>query len=784
MNENICPQCKRQLTGSQKFCPFCGADLRGESASPPQVAPPSPARPQPTLSQPPQVRLRSVPAGRQPGFRWFDRRVFAGLLSLVLLPVVIILLGLLLLPRLRATPVTLSCEDINPAEFTPTRLERGLTGELENDTIFAQGDEYIIQGTLTVPANRRLLIQPGVLVEFEADAALEIRGSVYVCGTDREPVTFTGVDAEPGSWQGVKFIDAKNDSALSHLLIQFADRAGVWLEDSTPTLQNIKIANSSGFPISSDGSKMPTLLDHVEFERNGFDGIEIRGGSLANRQQIEWPAQGVVYIVSGPVVVGENTALKIGADAVVKFWFSGGRVPGLEIRGLLQADQVIFTSVYDDGDEVGGATFVEARDPEAGDWAGLWFRESSSQSQLSQVEVRYAGAGQAAVAMQASSPELVDVVIRNSAWYPLSADALAFPELSSITLVDNDPGDAMEVVGNLTLNGRQQYRWSRLGDEEEIVRVVRANLTIAPETTLIVDPGVTVKFETAGGLTVDGTLQANGGLTEDEQIVFTSLRDDEYGGQTDINSGPQDERQWQGITFRQSDSSSHLERVLIRFGSVHLQSAAPRLYEIVIRDSSQAALNGTPDASPDLRGVVMQDNAINGLGIYGGRVTGEVRWAYLGESDEQIIRVLLGNLTVESEAVLQIQPGIIIKLAPDVLILVQGDVVAVGSDEANIVLTSLQDDVGGDTNQAIMEARAGDWRGVEIRDGARLTLNNVALHFAETALWLKGIPELNVSGVLWLADGEQAVRCEQPLELPPGIVTNNNVLDAVDCGGS
>lgn len=85
--------------------------------------------------------------------------------------------------------------------------------------------------------------------------------------------------------------------------------------------------------------------------------------------------------------------------------------------------------------------------------------------------------------------------------------------------------------------------------------------------TLTIDPGVVVKFGSANGLRVDGTVEAQG--TSEDPIIFTSLADDEAGGDTndDASATMPDDRQWMHLEFG-TGSRGELDYTTIRYGGM------------------------------------------------------------------------------------------------------------------------------------------------------------------------------------------------------------------------
>jgi parallel beta-helix repeat protein len=95
---------------------------------------------------------------------------------------------------------------------------------------------------------------------------------------------------------------------------------------------------------------------------------------------------------------------------------------------------------------------------------------------------------------------------------------------------------------------------------------VLGNLTVSEEVTLKLEPGVVMKFVTCARLLVKGYLVANG--TSDAHIVFTSINDDFYGGDTngDGNATVPTKNDWGNICFIGSGGGSILDHVIVEYG--------------------------------------------------------------------------------------------------------------------------------------------------------------------------------------------------------------------------
>ncbi|MGE5295210.1 MAG: right-handed parallel beta-helix repeat-containing protein, partial [Solirubrobacterales bacterium] len=82
---------------------------------------------------------------------------------------------------------------------------------------------YIVAGDITVPKNKTLTIEPGVVVKFAGHFGLTVgyRATLKAVGTADDPIVFTAIDTDEG-WFGIRFINSASDDQLQYCTLEYA----------------------------------------------------------------------------------------------------------------------------------------------------------------------------------------------------------------------------------------------------------------------------------------------------------------------------------------------------------------------------------------------------------------------------------------------------------------------------------------------------------------------------------------------------------------------------------
>jgi hypothetical protein len=536
-----------------------------------------------------------------------------------------------------------------------------------------------------------------------------------------------------------------------------------------------------------------------------------------------WPA-GVVQRITGTVTVPAGATLMIEPGAIIKFT-AGTR---LDVSGTLNAlgtlsSPIVFTSINDDS--VGGDTNGNgaATTPKAGDWSQIFFRSPDAAGALQFAEIRFAGgSGADAVRIDGGPLQISDlkisdvggtglyvgiaqaiglnldrVAIRNTGRDGLKiATGSASVNVTDLT-VNNVKGTAVVVQDagkwtsvNTTLTGTGitaiNFTGGTITDKrtwgDDAVYLLTGTPTVGGGGELTIPAGRIIKCDGAR-LDVSGTLNVAG--TAASPVIFTSLKDDSVGGDTNGNGSanapaPGDWDRiyvWAGgntgvvnMTFGQilyagrisgtsGDSSIsagggtlNISDSVIRNGfgeGIWLAGGKGTFQNNTISDVARYGLRIDTSSPVTIVGnqisnakwgpirinassvSLLSGNTSTGSGlansiyVFGGTIADARLW-------HENLNYYIASVTISASGSLDISPGRVIKMLPGAKLDVTGKLTAIGTAQQPIIFTSEKDDsVGGDVNgdAAASAPAAGDWDRI-YADGGSVSVEYVQILYA------------------------------------------------------
>jgi len=369
-------------------------------------------------------------------------------------------------------------------------------------------------------------------------------------------------------------------------------------------------------------------------------------------------------------------------------------------------------------------------------------------------------------AFQSSNPKISNTAIINTQYTPIAMSVSANPSLTGITFT-NTVWTALGIIGeNLGHNGEIAQR--NVAGYSNITYILLEDLTINSGTYVTVDSGVVIKSNGAG-IFVSGGFKARG-------AIFTSIKDDNYGHPNDSNGdgnqtsaapgdwktirfqGTSDDAfclidsctvkfggadaydplnnwaSWGGVTF--TDANARLLHSLItdsyNFGVRCEGGAVPVVDGVEFRNCRRDPIAMSLKSNPGFTNITFTSNGSKGIRILEGTLSSNATLAKRDVAGIINIAYIVDQLTISSNAVLTIDPGVVIKFpihyyyCNDNGIVVQGSLIARATSGQKIIFTSLQDDSnGGDTNNDGNNSspQRGDWWSIEFDNSAADSLN-------------------------------------------------------------
>jgi len=286
--------------------------------------------------------------------------------------------------------------------------------------------------------------------------------------------------------------------------------------------------------------------------------------------------------------------------------------------------------------------------------------------------------------------------------------------LTFLTAATSSSNDA-----NLNVNHCGTFVASETWSASANVHIVTCDIVVPLGMTLTIEAGAIVKFNVNTRVIIQGALNAQG--TAVNQIVFTSIHDDEHGGDTDGDGSatPPAKYNWGWIEFADSsnDSASFVQHCLIRYGGA--DDHYGRFYQGAI------TLN---NASPTVQSCTFQHNHINGIEIPGGTKQASATQNVETWHNTDVVYVLTGDLVIANGMKLLIKPGVTVKSKLNTHFNIQGALEARGTTTQLVTFTSFQDDDhGGDTDADGTDTppQPNDWGWIEFADSSDDAASNI-----------------------------------------------------------
>lgn len=285
-----------------------------------------------------------------------------------------------------------------------------------------------------------------------------------------------------------------------------------------------------------------------------------------------WSRSNSPYVVVNDVYIRQGGRLTI--EAGTKIRFNSRR--SIVIEGLLRAngspgDSIIFTANSD-----------QASKPF---WGNIKFIDPDHSSSMSYCRIEYGGSnGAAAIQITGKNFSLPDI-------YALSAR--------------NNRYNGIELPGG-------DYNFDITIPSTGIPFILKESIVVAKGRDLVLQPGAILKLSSDCNITMNGTLISEGTLAN--EIIITSLSDDEYGGDADGNkSSSGSQNPWGGLFLSRysNDEESKIKFTTFRFGGrssftqnsmIYFESCSPMMEYSTIEYAAYQGLFCHKGSSPDLGG--------------------------------------------------------------------------------------------------------------------------------------------------------------------------------------
>lgn len=293
--------------------------------------------------------------------------------------------------------------------------DRVLTNDPDKDV------DYIITCVMKINGTD-IKIEPGVVIEFEENAGIEIDGfnaskaSLSAVGTNDKPIIFRGVKKEAGYWSGIFFNSNSANNKLTHARVEDAggtrfnsngDLGAVHVyANGKLTMENTHVTNSKSYGLNAvygnaditlnnnkfTGNNAPAIIAPPylnamnatnDYKGNTSDFVEVRPYTYDIKTNSTWHKINVSYRVNTGTVkhlrvqalltIQPGVNVEWGSEMELFIYEDGG---GLKAVGT-SSEPIIFTG--------------QTKNPKS--WKGISVYSKHSANEIAHMEIHHSGLG-------------------------------------------------------------------------------------------------------------------------------------------------------------------------------------------------------------------------------------------------------------------------------------------------------------------------------------------------------------------------------------------------------
>jgi RHS repeat-associated protein len=478
-------------------------------------------------------------------------------------------------------------------------------GDITTDTVWKPANNpYVLTCNIKVSAGATLTVEPGVIAKGQYLSGLEISGRLIAVGTAEQPIVFTSIHDDayggdtngngnatvptPGStsnWWGVTIKAGGTLNSLSHAVIGYSIYGLRFLGIGSGT--DVTLTNNhfvghyySGVTmVLQDASGQITLSGNTAVD-NSTNGVSL-SGTVGGALDLDWRAEkNVPIVLTTELNVNPSGTLRFSPNTVLK----GQYLSSLNVSGKLIADgtadqPIILTTIQDDsyGSDTNGDGNATVPIPQSSsNWYGISIKAGGTLSSMSHAVVGYSYYG--IRFMEVGSSTDITLSHIHFVGHQNAAVTMHLKDASGQITMRNNTATANGINGlkmDGTVSGPLRLNWQE--QEKFPVYLDIDSLTVTSLGTLHLSPNTIIKGRYLHRLLVNGSLIANG--TAQQPIIFTSINDDIYGGDTnnDGNATTAAPGDWSGILFSQGSHDNFLSQCLVAYGLNNIEFNSDQL---------------------------------------------------------------------------------------------------------------------------------------------------------------------------------------------------------------